>query len=333
MHKYVKSFMLVVFVFTLTIMQVTAAEPDLKQIIEKGMQKIGVKKGASDLLVITNAPYIRMENHFGIEYVLVLEQVTGCTTGGQNMMFFQRHPASPISITLFRKTTGDAVVMTWSHGKKIVEENINLAVSEVSEKKFWKDTKNFVCGPDLFTIATIAGSWTVGAPYDYFKCAEIHNHICPGVTSGYLIARMIQDNYPLKKEEKYTVISCPVWCKEDAFMAMLDTTPGKGGMIVKKLTDEQKQKISIDNPAAMLLITDKKTGIGRGIVFSFDFDKVKALVSKDSAKPAMTFAMLQYLDQPEKFVTVSSEFLLKKGMYEKMVTAGSNPYELAGLSR
>ena len=258
-----KNFMLVIVVLMVALTQVNAAEPNLKQMIKQGMEEIQVKKGAPDLLVMTNAPYLRKGNTFGIEKVLLLEQMTGCTTGGQNMLFFQRPQTNPLSITLFRKTTGDAAIITWSDEKKI-KEIMNLSPSKVSEKLFWENTKRLACGPDLFTISTIAGSWALGAPYDYFKCAELHNHICPGITSGYLIARMIQRDHPLKKGEKYTIISCPVWCKEDAFMAMLDTTPGKSGMIVKKLTKAQKEKITIENPAAIVLITDKKNQHRKG---------------------------------------------------------------------
>jgi hypothetical protein len=42
--------------------------------------------------------------------------------------------------------------------------------------------------------------------------------------------------------------------------------------------------------------------------------------------------MLKYLDQPEKFVTVAKEFPINGEMYKKMVTAGFNPYEAAGLT-
>ncbi len=332
MKRCFKNFMLVTLVFMIAVVQANATESDLKQMIKQGMEQVHVEKSTPDLLVVTNAPYLRKGNTFGIEKVLLLEQMTGCTTGGQNMLFFQRPQTNPLSITLFNKSTGDAAIITWSDEKKI-KETINLSLPKISEKSFWKNKDRFTCGPDLFTIATIAGSWAIGAPYDYFKCAELHNHICPGVTSGYLMARMIQRDYPLKKGEKYTIISCPVWCKEDAFMAMLDTTPGKGGMIVKKLTKAQKEKISIDNPAAIVLITDKKTSTGTGIAFSFNFDKVRALVPKESAKPAMAFALLKYLDQPEKFVTVANTFTVNKDLYEKIVTAGSNPYELVGLTR
>jgi formylmethanofuran dehydrogenase subunit E-like metal-binding protein len=252
--------------------------------------------------------------------------------GSRNLLFFQRPQFSPLSITLFHKGTGKAVVMT--RGKDgFAEERLELSRSNICSKDFWKGTEGLACKPELFTIATIAGSWSLGAPYDYLKCGELHNHLCPGVSSGYLISRMILDKYPLKKGESYTMISSPVWCKEDAFQTILDLTPGKGGMIVKKLTQDQKDKISVECPAGILLITDKKTGAGRGVVFSFDFDKIRQLVPKDSPKPALVLALVAYLDQPQHFVSVPKEFEVTPKMTEEMTTAGFNPYEAAGLTR
>lgn len=212
-------------------------------------------------------------------------------------------------------------------------EKVELSRSNISSNAFWKGTEGLTCKPDLFTITAIAGSWALGAPYDYLKCAELHNHLCPGVSSGYLISRLIMDKYPLKEGEKYTMISAPVWCKEDAFQVILDLTPGKGGMIVKNLTQTQKDKISVDHPAGILLITDNKTGAGRGVAFSFDFDKINQLVPKDTPKAALVLAIVDYLDQPQRFVNVAKEFDVTPEMAQEMTIAGFNPYEVAGLTK
>ena len=81
----------------------------------------------------------------------------------------------------------------------------------------------------MFTLASMANVWAKGGPYDFLKSAELHNHICPGLTSGYLMAHYILDHFPLKDGERYTVVACPVWCKEDAFQVVMDCTPGKKG--------------------------------------------------------------------------------------------------------
>jgi formylmethanofuran dehydrogenase subunit E-like metal-binding protein len=35
--------------------------------------------------------------------------------------------------------------------------------------------------------------------------------ICPGLTSGYLLAHYLLKKHPLTEGERYTVVSCPVW--------------------------------------------------------------------------------------------------------------------------
>lgn len=300
--------------------------------IAKAMTDISAVKGSTDLLCLTNAPYVRNNGQPGINSLKPIQELTGCSIGGQNLLFFQRPQYAPLSITLFHKTTGDSVVMSMTNDGFAVER-LELSRSNLSSNAFWKETEGLTCKPNLFTITTIAGSWAIDAPYDYLKCAEIHNHLCPGVSSGYLIARLIMDKYPLKDGEKYTMISAPVWCKEDAFQVILDLTPGKGGMIVKKLTQTQKDKISVDHPAGILLITDKQTGEGRGIAFSFDFDKINKLAPKDTPKAALVLAIVDYLDQPQRFVGVAKEFDVTPEMAETITTAGSNPYEVAGLTK
>jgi formylmethanofuran dehydrogenase subunit E-like metal-binding protein len=309
----------------------SADDSGFNRMIAQAMADLSTVKGSTDLLCLTNAPYVRSNGQPGIDYLKPIQELTGCSVGNQNLLFFQRPQFYPLSITLFRGSTGDAVVMTMKN-KVFSTERLELSQSNLSSKVFWKGTGELACKPDFFTIATIAGSWALGAPYDYLKCAELHNHLCPGVSSGYLISKMILDKYSLQQGERYTMISSPIWCKEDAFQVLLDLTPGKRGMIVKKLTQEQKDRISVKNPAGMLLITDKKTGAGKGVVFSFDFDKMRELAPKDSPKAALVFALVDYLDEPQLFVTVAKEFEVSKKMAQEMISAGSNPYEVAGLT-
>jgi formylmethanofuran dehydrogenase subunit E-like metal-binding protein len=121
-----------------------------------------------------------------------------------------------------------------------------------------------------------------------------------------------------------------VWCKEDAFQVVLDCTPGKKRLVVKQLSDAQKEKVSVLNPAGLLLIWDAKNKTGRGIALSFDFERLRSFSSKDTPKAAMVLAALDHLDKPEQFVSTAAEFDLNEALYEAMIRAGSNPYEAAG---
>ena len=81
---------------------------------------------------------------------------------------------------------------------------------------------------DTFSVVTLLTSRAKGAPYDFMKCCEYHNHYCPGITSGYLIAKYIEKHYPAGPGHRYIWFACPPWCKDDAVSTVLDLTPGKG---------------------------------------------------------------------------------------------------------
>jgi len=298
----------------------------------QAMKTLDISKGSGNLLVLTNAPYVKVNGACALHYLKQVQDVTGCSVGKGNLLFFQRSQNHPLRMMLFKKSTGDAVIISLVDQKPITEK-LNLGARTISEPSFWKTTGALNAGRDMFTLATIANMWAKGAPYDFLKSAELHNHICPGVTSGYLLARYILNRYPLQKDERYTIVSCPVWCKEDALQVVLDCTPGKKRMVVKPLSREQQERISVKNPAGMLLIWDAENKSGKGVALSFDFDRLRSLASKDAPKATMVLATADHLDRPDLFVSEAARFELNQALYEDIVTAGSNPYAVAGLLR
>jgi formylmethanofuran dehydrogenase subunit E-like metal-binding protein len=304
----------------------------LTQETSQAMKTLNLSKGTEDLLVLTNAPYVKVNGACALPYLEQVQKVTGCSVGKGNLLFFQRSQNHPLRMMLFKKSTGDAVIISLKDQKPITE-NLNLSAQTISEPSFWKTSGALTAGRDMFTLATIANMWAKGAPYDFLKSAELHNHICPGVTSGYLLAHYILNRYPLQKDERYTIVACPVWCKEDAFQVVLDCTPGKKNMVVKPLSKKQQEEISVKNPAGMVLIWDAKNKIGKGVVLSFDFDRLRSLAPKNASKAVMVLAASNYLDKPDQFVSEAARFELNQALYEDIVNAGTNPYAVVGLLR
>lgn len=304
----------------------------LGQETSQAMKTLNISKGSGNLLVLTNAPYVKINGACALPYLAQVQEVTGCSVGKGNLLFFQRSQNHPLRMMLFKKSTGDAVIMSLKDQKPITEK-LNLSPGTISEPSFWKTTGALNAGKDMFTLAAIANMWAKGAPYDFLKSAELHNHICPGVTSGYLLAHYILNRYPLQKNERYTIVACPVWCKEDALQVVLDCTPGKKGMVVKPLSEKQRERISVKNPAGMVLIWDAKNKSGKGVALSFDFDRLRGLAPKDAPKAAMVLAAADYLDKPDQFVSEAARFELDQAVYEDIVNAGSNPYAVVGLLR
>lgn len=300
--------------------------------VSQAMQTLNVSKGDPDLLILTNAPFVRVD---GISALTLLDQAqekTGCTVGKGNLLFFQRPQTHPFRLMLFRKKDGNAVIISrmeshWTH------DTLNIGPSTILQPAFWKKTDAFQAGRDMFTLASMANVWAKDGPYDFLKSAELHNHICPGLTSGYLMAHYILEHFPLEQGERYTVVACPVWCKEDAFQVIMDCTAGKKGLVVKPLSDDQKKQITIANPAGMVLVWNAEKKIGRGAALSFSFEALRKLSPKDAPKAAMVLAAVDNLDQPDRFVSTAAEFDLDEKRYEAITQAGSNPWEVVGLSK
>ena len=305
---------------------------DLTQPLSRAMADLKVVKDDPGLLVLTNAPYV---NTGGKNSLFLLDQaqnLTGATVGRGNLLFFQRPPSHPFRLMLFKKSDRRAAVITGNESGWATDM-LALDPKTISDPLFWKTAKDkYTAGQDLFTLTTIASAWAEGAPYDFLKAAELHNHICPGLTSGYLMAHYILDHYPLSPGERYTILASPVWCKEDAFQLVMDCTPGKRGLVVKPLSESQKKKITVPDPAGFLLIWNQKEKKGKAVALSFDFYKLKALYPEKTPKAASILYTVPHFSTPEKFVSAAREFSLDEALYTAMCEAGTNPYAAAGLT-
>lgn len=326
---------------------------DVKGLIKDGMQGLGIEKGSPDLLALTNATYVKVNGKTSEGYVDMIQEITGCSMGKGNLLFFHRPITYPLKVVLFRKDTKDAVVITYD-GKKTGKINLNIDGDKATEPDGWQQIQKKIGSlSDTFSVVTIANAWAKSAPYDFLKVCEFHNHLCPGVSTGYQIVQLILESYPLKKGEKYVWIACPPWCKDDAIQILLDLTPGKRSLFVKNLTPDQKKAVSgekpNDNIAGILVIWNNKAKKGKAVAFRYDWGKACQVsgVEKKDFKPKggknnpvfwttrvkCNWGLMPYLDKPGDFVTVVKEVEVSPQMYTKMTSAGVNPYEVIGLTK
>ena len=326
---------------------------DVKSLIKGGMQDLKIEKGSPNLLALTDATYVKVNGRTSEGYVDMIREVTGCSIGKGNLLLFHRPVTYPLKVVLFRKDTKDAVVITLD-GNKTEKVKVNLDGDKAASPDGWKQIQKKIKSiPDTFSMVTIANAWAKGAPYDFLKCCEFHNHLCPGVSSGYQIVQFILERYSLKKAEKYAWISCPPWCKDDAIQILLDLTPGKRSMFVKNLSGDQKKAISgekkNDNIAGILVIWNNKKNKGRAIALRYNWGKACEVsgVKKKDFKPEggkknpvfwttrvkCNWGLMPYLDKPGNFVKVVKELEISPQMYSKMTSAGVNPYKVLGLTK
>ncbi len=339
--------------------------------IEEGMEALGAEKGDPNLCVLTDATYVKSEGITTENYIDLIQNKTGCSIGKGSLLMFHRPRDYPLIIAMFKKGAKEnncyvialkndeplAVVTTVPTITKEERENeweneywANWETSDEAKGNWTvleNDFEEIGLGrDDAFSIATIASIWGLDAPYDFMRCSEWHNHLCPGVSAGYLITGYIQQNYPLKKGEKYTWIACPSWCKDDAIQSLLDLTPGKRSMFVKQLSKEQEAELPTD-VAGILVKWNKTEDNGTGVVLQFNWTEANTVSNINGSSyfpPGFTanpifwtsrlkgdWGLMPYLDQPEKFVEVAKEFNVTAEMLSRLELAGVNPYVEIGM--
>jgi len=348
----------------------SAPAADLKSVSSQGLADLVLEKGHANLCVLTNAPYVRLDDAPAVRCLDTITDITGCTQGRGNLLFYHASVTGGPRIVLFRKDTGRAILMTARGGSgdrltspcSPVEAKsgtaafqavtLDIGPQKIVEPEAYKSIMKQVGEPaEAFSIAGILSAWALGAPYDFMKCCEFHNHYCPGVTIGYFIARIVLDKYPLSKGQKYVWIGSPAKCGDDAIQVLLDLTPSKRTCYIKELTPAQKKAITVEEPLnnvmGMLVVWDNARNQGRAAVFKYDWGKacqVSGLKYADfnpdggAANPLFwtsrlksNLAMIRYFDRPSEFVSVAREVEVSPEMYVRLISAGTNPYEAIGL--
>lgn len=215
-------------------------EQRVKKSLTQGMADLSVKAGSPDLCVLTNAPYVKHGKQSAIVCLDEIQQSTGCSQAKKNLLSYHAAVSKPLRIVLFRKDSGDGVVLTLcSDGDRLTSPcspvaaaapserfdrvKIRMGVPKILEPEAFKEVMEKIGPSDAFSIVSIANSWAAGAPFDFLKACEFHNHYCPGVMGGYLIVAMIKEKYPLEKGERYVWIGAPPKCGDDGSPIFLGT--------------------------------------------------------------------------------------------------------------
>jgi formylmethanofuran dehydrogenase subunit E-like metal-binding protein len=201
-----------------TLASVAFASDTMTPFIKQAMEELKAKNGDPHLCVLTDAPYVSLNGESCSEVVDELQNVTGCSVGRKNLLFFQRPVNHPLLVALHRQDKGETVVIRHD-GASAQTIRFNMKGDTAAEPATFGEIQKKLKG-DAFTVVTLLTAHAKGAPYDFLKCCEHHNHYCPGVTSGYFIAHFILEKCPKAAGEQYFWFACPPWCKDDAISTM-----------------------------------------------------------------------------------------------------------------
>jgi len=345
---------------------------------DRAMRELKFEKGDPNVLAFTDAGYIAQIGEYTTEKALDgVIMATGTSRGKGNLVNVHKPYNSPLWFAFFNKKSKDCVYLepksdvlkTYLDREKtgrnaaltdfmklkdneiftkIAKENID-ADKLLGNPEAWQEkmvTKVF--GGNEFSIFTISNLWVMGLPNDFLKVAELHDHICPGLTSGYLIAGYLKKNLPSSDPSKeYTIIAIPPWCKDDALIQIFETNVGHKRLYVKHLTKEQVGQLPeyAKNVANIVIRWEKGAETGDGIVVAFDWDKAfegsgtnrKDLKAFDThrwwwMRLKMDIWMMDYLDKPEALISTIKSFTVdSSAQLEKLKSAGVNPLVELGI--
>ncbi|MBT9253156.1 MAG: hypothetical protein KM296_05625 [Brockia lithotrophica] len=173
----------------------------------------------------------------------------------------------------------------------------------------------------FFSVVSIAYLALHGAPPELLRAAQFHDHLCPGMTSGFLIAKYLKRRLPLRyPEERYVILSLPPWCKDDAFQVLLNTTPGKSGLYVIPMNERSKERLRPEarTLAGVYFRVSRAGGPAEGLILGFRWEEAYRILGIPREAEAfrlenllaLDLLFVEYLDRPEAFVHTIREITL-----------------------
>lgn len=334
-----------------------AALPDADRMEELGqraawtaMDQLKFSKGDPNVLVLTNAGRAVVDGQTTERAISGITKVSGLQNGDNTLWQVNRADWKPLWFYFYNKKSGKAVYLvpdeacyTKSTGElkatPFYETFSTVAVVTGDLDKMLADTNAGnatmkALGGDAFSLVSISNAWAHGAPYDLLSSVMLHNHFCPGVSSGYLLAKYVEQEMPITDGTSYVVISCPMWCKDDIFPILWDLTPGKGGHYIFSLSEDDQDKVTEKygtRPAGIFVRWDSKQKTGHALALGFQFDSAPWTGPSWGEKPTRTVEMVENIGSPEKYVTVLEEFEVDAKMLADLKNPANNPYEVVGM--
>lgn len=315
----------------------------------------GAAPDSGDLIVLTNAGYAEMDGQTTEGVIDGLTETSGVRRGQNRLLEIQSHAAKPLYAAIYDTASGlcaylqanpafpefnvaptDMAAADLFAIRSVQNIHPDFLYANSAEAAARFDEKIF--GGNEFAVVTIANAVAAGAPAYAVRSFEFHDHYCPGVTSGIMMAQFVKENLPpASASGGYFVQGVQPWCKEDALMVMLNATPGKSGYAATFPADADKARWlpEFQNASTIVYRKDGDTGRWDGQVLGFAWGETDCPTTGNSVidKLCADLWYLERLDVPEDFVTVLHSFELPEGTQPKdYARPGVDPMEMLGLT-
>ena len=197
-------------------------------------------------------------------------------------------------------------------------------------------------GKEAFSLATLANGWADGLPPGLMAGALYHDHLCCGVSTGYLIASYILDRFALSGDQSYLYVGLPAWCQDDLIMTALNLTPGKHGYVTMAYPCNRPWRTrgkSYTNLGGIIIRKDSLGGDARVLAFDWQFDAFRKFAGLGDApldwkgKPWLHVLYNRFLASrdynPDAFVSmIVTRHLNSPARVDALTRLGANPLEI-----
>ncbi len=311
------------------------------------MKKAGVSPEKGDIIVLTNAGYAEVNGASTQGALDGLAGITGASRGRHTLVEIHSAPWERLWFALFDKASGlcsylevNPSVTEYSPTEvfdvrvleKISFEHLRNHADEYSAKFQGK-----MFGGNEFRVICIVNAIAEGAPPYVVRAFEFHDHCCPGVISGIIMAEYLKRHFSPGPEDEYFVQAIDPWCKEDALMVLLNATPGKGAYAVNYPSDSDLEGLIPEarDASTIFYMKSKTAGRWKGVVLAFEWADTTGCTETGNQLIDKTCIGLWYLKQsgnPERFVKVIKSFELPEDAEpEDHARPGIDPMKELGL--
>jgi formylmethanofuran dehydrogenase subunit E-like metal-binding protein len=273
----------------------------------------------TDSIALTNAGYADVNGESTMGALDGLSSVLKVSRGNHSLIEIHSAASAPLWFAVYDKKSGNCAYLQVNPSgaplfAKEAAEQINAEHLFANPVEYSQKFDAKVFGGNEFRIVTIANALASGASTKAARAFEFHDHYCPGVTSGILMALYIEQNFP---GGSLFVQSIQPWCKEDALQAILNLTPGKKSYDVLYPSEGDISSWPAWAQAASTIVYHKAPGskIWNGAALSVslagtDVTGCPAYGHSILDKLCADLWYLDKMDEPEDFVAVERAFTL-----------------------
>jgi formylmethanofuran dehydrogenase subunit E-like metal-binding protein len=293
---------------------------------------------AKDFIALSNAGYAEVNGETTMGALDGLSETLGVRRGDNSLVEVHSAAEKALWFAIYHQRSGycvylqvdpEALYSGFFWGRRNRQSLFSIAVMEQinanhlfdNADEYTEKFNNQIFGGNEFRIVTICNAVAEGAPSYAVRSFEFHDHYCPGVTSGIMMAQYVKSFFPLYSGGSYFVQGVKPACKEDALVVMLNTTPGKSGYSVTYPTDEDIAKWPTWAKTARNIIYWKETSDSPWVALVLEYNGgdtgCPSYSSSILSKLCSDLWYLGHLDEPEEFVNVLKEIELPAGATPK----------------